>query len=629
KKVDKVVSKAKASAGKRTKGSADTTTADTTASAKKGTRKSKTTPTDPSVTTPAKKSRKKGPQLNPKPHVTHYETDPLFESRLPVPYVSSLAHSALITRAVLLRDHRLLDQLLSGDKKLICGLAVPRSVAVQRDALSYAIELNDFVAVKKLMTAKVGDTLAPFPDIMLSDEGTGHGSRYMFGHALRSVNVGRGGREGNNALLKDSWRYTGYSYRTYSTYLDDSRVQQAIEYGVPPATLDKLLTPPDGEPDLIYRFLDHVVTTVRYGHYRLAHYIVDKGIQKGGFGFNELHRAVLSNDKQLPQFRSVSVLKKATGNSRITPLHCAAINPDGRHMQALLAQQPDFSVPDTQNWTPVHYAAVCEAPGNLEYLLLNGVSTVMVEKEGNTPLHLAASRNRPRNVEAIIKHETSVAANNAANTATTTGTADTPDTNTAAKAKGKKKVPIGTATASQSTLERYNKAGYTPLHWAAQCGNTDACKALIRGGADIERRTTAVKDKLSALMVAAESGRLSVVKLLTEYGAQADARDKRCRTALTHAVMNGHSHVVSHLLRLGADHTAKDSSGNSLVHYACAYGWYYCFKLLREAEAPLNECNDWKMTPLCIAFMKGHTGLAEEVVKESGANIDMPVNDTT
>ena len=90
----------------------------------------------------------------------------------------------------------------------------------------------------------------------------------------------------------------------------------------------------------------------------------------------------------------------------------------------------------------------------------------------------------------------------------------------------------------------------------------------------------------------------------------------------------GHAHIVSYLLRLGDNHLAKDSSGNTLVHYAAAYGWYFNFKLLMEAGCCPNEPNQWKMTPIAIAFMKGHIGLVEVLLKEPGVNVNSAIDDS-
>lgn len=60
--------------------------------------------------------------------------------------------------------------------------------------------------------------------------------------------------------------------------------------------------------------------------------------------------------------------------------------------------------------------------------------------------------------------------------------------------------------------------------------------------------------------------------------------------------MNGNANVASYLLYLGADPNRVDSSGNSLVHYAAAYGWYFVLKLLvNEGGAKPTVANDWQV----------------------------------
>lgn len=71
--------------------------------------------------------------------------------------------------------------------------------------------------------------------------------------------------------------------------------------------------------------------------------------------------------------------------------------------------------------------------------------------------------------------------------------------------------------------------------------------------------------------------------------------DKLKRTPLIHAIMSGHTHIASYLISLGANVAAADSSNNTVVHYAAAYGWYFCLKLLLEAKADPSMSNDWKV----------------------------------
>ena len=71
--------------------------------------------------------------------------------------------------------------------------------------------------------------------------------------------------------------------------------------------------------------------------------------------------------------------------------------------------------------------------------------------------------------------------------------------------------------------------------------------------------------------------------------------DKRGRTALIHAVRDGHAHLVSLFLNAGCNPNDHDSSGNTALHYAAAYGWYYCVQLLLKAGAAPDPPNDWKV----------------------------------
>lgn len=53
----------------------------------------------------------------------------------------------------------------------------------------------------------------------------------------------------------------------------------------------------------------------------------------------------------------------------MTPIHCAAINPNSKYLEQLLAACPEFNLEDGGKWRPIHYAAVCEGTEPLEYLL--------------------------------------------------------------------------------------------------------------------------------------------------------------------------------------------------------------------------------------------------------------------
>ena len=62
--------------------------------------------------------------------------------------------------------------------------------------------------------------------------------------------------------------------------------------------------------------------------------------------------------------------------------------------------------------------------------------------------------------------------------------------------------------------------------------------------------------------------------------------------------------------------------GNTAVHYAAAYGWYFTLQLLLDAGANPNVPNDWKTTAAGITFLKGHMGLTDLLLQQPGADIN-------
>jgi ankyrin repeat protein len=64
---------------------------------------------------------------------------------------------------------------------------------------------------------------------------------------------------------------------------------------------------------------------------------------------------------------------KKNGDDILTPLHCAAINPNPRILESLLNIAPEYSILDSRMRRPIHYAAACETSGPVEFLISKGV----------------------------------------------------------------------------------------------------------------------------------------------------------------------------------------------------------------------------------------------------------------
>lgn len=82
---------------------------------------------------------------------------------------------------------------------------------------------------------------------------------------------------------------------------------------------------------------------------------------------------------------------------------------------------------------------------------------------------------------------------------------------------------------------------------------------------DVERR---FKDGETALIRATSQGRLKIVKLLLEQGADTEATDARHLTALHRAAQQGHEEIAQLLIDFGADIGAMDVDGRTALYYA-------------------------------------------------------------
>lgn len=221
---------------------------------------------------------------------------------------------------------------------------------------------------------------------------------------------------------------------------------------------------------------------------------------------------------------------------------------------------------------------------------------------GNTPLHFACQAGRAMNVEILLNFAQKKVEDDSA--LTTEVLIDN-------------KYGLG-------AINKPNKRGLLPIHLAVGAGHHDCVRVLTRYECNVEYPLPNSYDKITPLMYACQLGHFKIAKQLIESSnAKVEARDRFQRTALIHSIMNGNCDLVSYLLRLGANPNATDSSGNSCLHYACAYGWHHAVKLLIDAGAQLNVVNDWRLTPFGAAFLKGHTGICElllELCKDVDVN---------
>jgi ankyrin repeat protein len=183
----------------------------------------------------------------------------------------------------------------------------------------------------------------------------------------------------------------------------------------------------------------------------------------------------------------------------------------------------------------------------------------------------------------------------------------------------------------------------TPLHYAAITGNPEMAVLLLSHGADVNARNiygvtplqTAQIEKHDAIVSllsprepsslegdAHQAVREGNVERLSELLEQdpllVNARDGGGYPVIRTAVQFGRLDVVSLLLQKGANINHRDRHGATPLHYAALSGNRDMIELLITNDALLNERNRFKETPLKCALAEKHAKAAEYLQSMGG-----------
>lgn len=485
-----------------------------------------------------------------------------------------------VIRAVLTKDYELLEKVTETPEivKQMSSFSANRSADIEMTALKYAIQADDVKAVAQLLKVQAASPrpmFATVPSNSLPQHSTGaHTSSYS-DYNRRAINASRGGKEGNNALLADS--SIGNS--------QDLSEEKSFLWSNPSSSLKMLtLFYPSGDWTNDHRVPYHVAAVARSGNLAVLFKMVETLSRNGGWGFNNLHLCVLSSgDNVLPVFRNVSVVKMAQ-QTKIQPLHFAAINPNGKYLQQLweaLEEKPEHSQ-DESGFEPLHYAAVCESSVNVKFLLENDRSLLSKTKvEKLTPLMCAIRAEREENAIMMLD-------------------------------MAAEKSPE----LLKQVVNARGPSSFQAIHFAAKHGCLRVIERLLYHGALIN---VSAGDKTSALCIAAKFGQFEAAATLLARGAKVDLPDKLGKTPLIFAVKNGHTKLAALLINNGANVNAYDTSENSVAHYAASYGWLPCVELLASAGAEFWSRNSWGFVPLICALLKQRSQCTDYIL-ENDAN---------
>jgi ankyrin repeat protein len=128
--------------------------------------------------------------------------------------------------------------------------------------------------------------------------------------------------------------------------------------------------------------------------------------------------------------------------------------------------------------------------------------------------------------------------------------------------------------------------GMTALHWAARSNDLEMARTLMAAKADVK---AASRYGITPLWLAAANGSAAMTELLLNSGADANARLPKGETVLMAAARSGDAATVRLLLRHGADpNAAEESMGETALMWAAAENHPGAVTALIEGGADKN-----------------------------------------
>lgn len=161
---------------------------------------------------------------------------------------------------------------------------------------------------------------------------------------------------------------------------------------------------------------------------------------------------------------------------------------------------------------------------------------------------------------------------------------------------------------------KLRKNGNTALHISAARGHPKCVYTLLSAGAD-----TSVKDPLGAspLHQASQGGHLEAIECLLSGGADVHILDSKGRTPLILALLQGHAKAANLLLDAGADPHKLDTDGRNAMWAASTVAVAKCL-LDRGVSATNIDLHGWSVLHLC-AGRNSDTGVICALYR-AGAN---------
>lgn len=328
-------------------------------------------------------------------------------------------------------------------------------------------------------------------------------------------------------------------------------------------------------------------------------------------GWTPLHRVVMVGNTNMA---ALLIKHKADVNARgdngETPIY-RAIGSAGM-IKLLLANGADINAEDKWHNTVLSGAvggALNIGADIIPLLLTNGANAVVLGLDGETPLYQAVLEKNKTIIDELLPYYTN--------------------------SEGKKRMVTSLALAMDERSSDLAQIIFTSavrletnlLHRAAIGGDVQAARSLLA------RHPDSINDQgilgWTPLHLAAQSGQTEVAELLLNH-ANLDLQDALGNTPLHWAAYFGHGKVVELLLRHKAKVELKDTIGNRPLDFAVQENFLPIAEMLVTNGANLNEAGKWYgQFPLHIAVRNGNVEGVRLLLRH-GANVNsVEINSAT
>ena len=403
-----------------------------------------------------------------------------------------------------------------------------------------------------------------------------------------------------------------------------------------------------------------LMNAVRAGHCDTVSFLLDHGADVNGRNASKVISATGNGSDQRDSDcddieEDEHVCTKIYGRQNITPLYCALEMGQSEVAKLLIERGADISKSDSENNTLAGLAAKFCTPDVLQLLSDKKELHVDKLKHGRSLLLSAAYREDLNSIPLLVENGVNVNEKNSFGDTTLSCVLQLARSPNSAMEitklllklgadinlkNDKFETPLQIACSvnldkvaelllehgSQPNVKNAHDS-YSPLHHAGQNDNANLVKILLQYGADANIKC---KDKPTPLHLAASLKSVHTAQVLLEYGVEVEAIDVSGRTPLASAALNGNLRMVRLLFKHGGSVHTKDTFGQtplmlaveSIYHADTVTDKIAVVKTLLDDGSTVNATDEFGRSPLHYA--DNATRECFDLLLQYGADVNLP-----